>query len=242
MSKGQDTSVAGAASFRKRTLRLDMLISDLNGLRPIARNLWRVYGRKTIDPALRERIMVGVAEVNECRFCSFAHHEWAIAAGADAEALPRKGGERDAASDAREAIAIGWAQMFAQANLGPVPEAVDRRLRLTFTPAECHDIEVVVRAMRLLNLTANTVDALAARLRGAQIPQGRAVDELLIAMFAIPALALAVLLMAGAQRRSPLAVWTALRAFSSGMEQRLAGRSPAQADVRRPAQQVMNER
>ena len=112
MSEGRDTSVPGAASFRKRTLRLDMLVSAVKGLRPIGRNLWRVYGRKTIDPAFCERIMVAVAEVNECRFCSFAHHEWAIAAGADAEALPHERRETGAANDAREAIAMGWRKVF----------------------------------------------------------------------------------------------------------------------------------
>ena len=113
-----------------------------------------------------------------------------------------------------------------------MPEAVDQQFRLTFTESESHDIEVGVRAMWVLNLTANTVDALAARLRGAQVPQGRVVDELLIAVFAIPILGFATLAMAVAQRRGPLGVWTSLREFSGDMERRLAGDPPTQDEVR----------
>ena len=193
-----DTPAGSARGFRKRTMRLDTLIRDVKGLSPVAPNLWRVWGRRTIDPALRERIMVAVAEVNECRFCSYAHHAWAVAAGADTP------------GDAREAIAVGWAQLFAAADLGPVPDDVDREFRLTFGESERLDIEVVVRAMRLANLTANTADCVLARVQGAHVPDGKVAEELLVSAFAIPALALGIGITAAVQRRSPLAVWQSL--------------------------------
>lgn len=220
---------AGPKVFRKRTMRLETLVSDLRGLRPIAPNVFRAYGRKTIDPAFRERIMVAVAEVNKCRYCSYTHHEWAVLAGVDAGTLPADGGQADPGLDARGEIAIAWAQMKAQADLGPVPEPLESQFRAAFTASECHDIEVTVRAMRLMNLSGNTVDALMARRRGMRAPGGRLADELAVAAVLIPTLGLGVLIGAIVKRRSPIAVWTSFQAFSSEMEDRLAEPVPARA-------------
>ena len=48
---------------------------------PDLKAIW-IGGR--LEPAFREEIMVAVAAANNCRQCSFAHREWALAEGLSA--------------------------------------------------------------------------------------------------------------------------------------------------------------
>ena len=124
--------------------------------------------------------MLAVAQANACRWCTLAHRRWALAEGVtDAElaALEDHDPER---FDRRTWAAIAWADARARADLGPVPVEFERELGRYYSPPERDDLDLVTIAMTIANRSANTFDALLARLRGRPVPTSRLLDELLI--------------------------------------------------------------
>lgn len=224
----RSTTTPSGVVFRKRVYDLAGLTRDLRGLRPIGRNVWAVYGRRRIDPAFRERLMVAVAEVNSCRYCSYAHHEWALVAGVDPAELDPAGGLHGHAQDPREAVAVAYVQTRAEAEFAPASPGVEARLAEVFTAPERRDIETTARIMRIFNLAANTVDALHARRRGERV-DGPLLQQLLIGTIAFPIIAVAVAGLAIAKGVSPAQGWRDLDDFSVAFNDRgtpVAGDTP----------------
>ncbi len=125
--------------------------------------------------------MLAVAQANACRLCTLAHRRWALAEGVtDAElaALENQDPER---FDRRTWAAIAWADARARASLGPVPAEFEDELARYYSAAERDDLDLVTTVMAVANRSANTFDALLARLRGHPVAGSRLLDELLIA-------------------------------------------------------------
>ena len=140
-----------------------------------------IWGGRRLDPKLREEVMLAVAQANACRLCTLAHRRWALAEGVtDAElaALENQEPER---FGRRTWAAIAWADARARASLGPVPAEFEDELARYYSAAERDDLDLVTTVMTVANRSANTFDALLARLRGRPVPGSRLLDELLIA-------------------------------------------------------------
>jgi AhpD family alkylhydroperoxidase len=152
-----------------------------------------IWGTRRLDPRLREEVMLAVAQANACRLCTLAHRRWALAEGVtDAElaALENQDPER---FDRRTWAAIAWADARARASLGPVPAEFEDELTHYYSAAERDDLDLVTTVMTVANRSANTFDALLARLRGRPVPGSRLLDELLIS----PGVALSIPPVAG---------------------------------------------
>jgi hypothetical protein len=89
-------------------------------------------------------------------------------------------GQRPEGFDRRAWTAIAWAQARAQADLGPVPDELERELARHYDAAQRADLDLVTTAMTAANRSANTFDALLARLRGRPVPGSRLLDEVAI--------------------------------------------------------------
>jgi AhpD family alkylhydroperoxidase len=157
----------GSASmerFKKRTYRsLREFMSDLSFIFKNRKRVRALFRGETISPAFRERMMLAVTRVNECRYCARFHAKAALAEGVSREEVEAilEGAFRDCPSDQLTGVlyAEHWAEMSG------VPDAeVCGKLTAVYGQDTANDIDVVLRVVLTGNLTGNTVDYLLYRI------------------------------------------------------------------------------
>ncbi|QDU28981.1 Carboxymuconolactone decarboxylase family protein [Anatilimnocola aggregata] len=152
-----------------------------------------VFSPKT-SKALREKVMLGVTAINDCRFCAWGHSHWAASQGVSLEEVNQILSNQDnslAASDPAEAAAILFGQHYAEQLDEIDPESV-KNLHNYFSSAQVREIVGYVYFITFTNLSGNTVDALLDRVRGRGRPitffEGVAGAALAPILFALVAL------------------------------------------------------
>ncbi len=151
----------------KRTLTPDNLVRTLSRF---IRSGWVLTGaliRPKTSPALREKVVLGVTSVNDCRYCKWGHTHWAMAHGVSLDEVNQiLGHETEAlkALDPAEAAAILFAQHYAEHHDQIDPESIEN-LRKYYSNAQIDEIIAYIRAITLGNLAGNTVDAFLGRFR-----------------------------------------------------------------------------
>ena len=112
--------------------------------------------------ALREKVMLGVISINNCRMCEWGHTHWAMSKGVPLEEVNQILGhdiESLHAGNPAEAAAILFARHYAE-NLDRIaPESLSN-LRQYYSEAQVAEILAYARAITLGSLTGNTADAL----------------------------------------------------------------------------------
>jgi len=200
------------AQFRKKIYRLDGLARDLAWLAAHSPEVAGIAAGRTVTPAWRERIMLAVARVNECRYCVYAHTDAARHAGLSDDAIdgPPVGGD--------EALAVEYASALAADGFGPVDPALEAAVVAALGEHGRRRVEVTARYMTVANLTGNTVDALLARFSGEPAPDSRLFDEAVIgAVWSLGAAISAWNIWRG-RGGSPLDVLNDFRSFSRGYD------------------------
>jgi len=128
--------------------------------------------RPKTSKAVREKVMLGVTAINDCRYCAWGHSHWAAAQGIPLEEvneiLSSQVGSLEA-SDPAEAAAILFGQHYAEQLDEIEPESV-QNLRNFFSEAQVQEILGHVFLMTFTNLSGNTVDVLLERIRGTGRP------------------------------------------------------------------------
>ena len=117
-----------------------------------------------ISPAFRERLMLAVTAVNECRYCSYYHARQALQAGVpEAEMRTLLAGDLPADIPEDECAGLLYAQHWAETDGNPDSQA---RLRVVQTYGEprAQAIEAVLHMIRIGNLLGNSADYWLARL------------------------------------------------------------------------------
>jgi AhpD family alkylhydroperoxidase len=150
---------------RRRYHRLSELVRDLRELSRHRRQIRVLMSGEVIDEVFRERLMLAVTEVNDCRYCSFAHARRALDAGLsqeDVEAL-LMGDLGDCPPD--QATAVLYAQHWAEADAQPDP-GVRQRVIDTYGETRVEYIELAMRMIRVGNLTGNAWDYILYRISG----------------------------------------------------------------------------
>lgn len=138
------------------------LLADASAVVRSAPRLYAIYARKRLDPALRERIMIAVSRANSCSACTRFHERIAARHGAAGAApSPRSGGEGSTAD-----LAVAYAAARAEAAPAPPDPRMEVALRERLGAQELRDIDAIVRAMTLANLSLNTLALLRRRLPG----------------------------------------------------------------------------
>ena len=189
------------------------------------REIYAIWGRDRVDPAFREELMVAVARVNSCRFCSYMHREWALRVGLPEDELAALEGLDADSFDARRWAAIAYVQAFAGSDLRTVPEPIDTHFQALYDAREQHDIAMIARVMTWANRAANTIDSLLARRRGEPLPNRRARDDYIVGGFGLLALIIPACVVAGWRRTTPLGVMRDFTSFSESFLERNAASS-----------------
>lgn len=214
----RDGEVAGGAVFRKKTYRLGELARDVWALAPRVPDIVAVWVGGRMKPALREEVMVAVARVNACRYCSYVHREWALHAGAAPEELERiERGDLRGVAHARW-LAVDYARARAVVDFAPGPAVLEAWVADVYGAVGGRDIETVARVMTVANRVGNTFDALLSRLHGQPAPGGRIPDELVCALLFLCAAPWVVAGAAVARRKSPLKILHEFKEFSREFE------------------------
>jgi AhpD family alkylhydroperoxidase len=112
-----------------------------------------------ISTAFRERLMLAVTAVEGCRYCSYFHARQALKSGVSNEEISQLlSGDVDNCPE-EEAVAVLYAQHWAESDAHPDPEAV-RKLEQTYGSEKSEAIHLMLHMIRLGNLLGNTWDYL----------------------------------------------------------------------------------
>ena len=152
----------------KRTLTPSNTLKTVANLAISFPVIIRSIFRPKTSKALREKVMLGVTAINDCRYCAWGHSHWATSQGIPLDEVNQILGSQDGslkASDPAEAAAILFGQHYAE-HLDEIdPESV-KNLRNHFSQAAVREIVGYVFFITFTNLSGNTVDVLLDRLRG----------------------------------------------------------------------------
>jgi AhpD family alkylhydroperoxidase len=146
--------------FSKRTYKNPKeLFSDL--LFPIrnGRRLKRAKKQGLITEAFQERLMLAVTAVYGCRYCSYFHAKHALKSGISSKEISRLLSGDVANCPEEEAVAVIYAQHWAESDAHPDHEAY-RKLRQTYGAKKTEAINLTLRMIRLGNLLGNSWDYL----------------------------------------------------------------------------------
>jgi len=117
-----------------------------------------VTGRGALDAKLREKVMLVVTSVNDCRYCAFFHTLLALKEGHSyGEVRELLAGEiEDVNEEEREALL--YAQHWAARRGDPDPEARQRLVEV-YGEEKTLALEGAIRAIMFGNYVGNTFDA-----------------------------------------------------------------------------------
>jgi len=129
-----------------------------------------------ISPAFRERLMLSVTAVNNCRLCSYVHSKQALLSGLSREETERllKGVIENCPE--KETTALFYAQHWADTDANPNPKARHKLVEI-YGKDTVEVIELVLRVIRMGNLVGNTWDYFLHRLSfGRWTPEEKAIN------------------------------------------------------------------
>jgi AhpD family alkylhydroperoxidase len=181
----------GRGRFNQRFYTPRAFLGDLaNAIRHLPDLRAAARGRR-VSRSFAEKIMMVVTQVNGCRYCSYFHTRLALSSGVSDLEIERLLALEIGAFPVEEAVALAFAQHFAESKGRPDPEA-ERRFREYYGPDMARDILSYIRMITVGNLAGNTVDAFLSRLRGRPAEGSSAAGEfllfLLFAPFTLPLL------------------------------------------------------
>ncbi len=116
-----------------------------------------------ISPAFRERLMLAVTSVNDCRYCSYYHTKLALQEGISAEDAAKLLAGSMENCPPEEAAALLYAQHWAESDGNPDSEAV-RRMIEKYGEKNLHDMDIILHMIRMGNYSGNAVDMIRARM------------------------------------------------------------------------------
>ncbi len=138
-----------------------------------------------------ERIMLAVTEVNGCEVCSYAHTKMALEKGMSAKEIgDLLSGNADSVPE-DEAIAIFFAQHYADSRGNPTEESW-QRLTAQYGDAAAKGILGAARIMTAANIHGIALSAMARRLKGDPVSKTGLIYEVSIILSIIPYLPAAV--------------------------------------------------
>ena len=140
------------ASFTKRTYTsFGQFWKDLCALRSAGKNM------RGISPAFRERLILAVTAVNQCRYCAFVHTRAALKSGVSKEEVTGLfSGVFENIPEA-ERVAVLYAQHWAETKGNPEADAV-ARLDEAYPPETVAAINATITLINFNNLCGNTFD------------------------------------------------------------------------------------
>ena len=200
MLRGKSMGTFGG--YRKRTITTRQFIGSMWSLVGDVPTIYRIWGKHELDPGFREELMLAVAKVNDCRYCSWGHQEWAKVAGIPDEDLARIEQVDPQGFDRSKWVAISYVRDYVAAEFGNVSPELLQEMREDYTAHQIKEIELVARIMDLGNRSANTWDAMLSRLRGNPAADSHILDEVMLSIVAMTTAPVVVAYLAYASKRS----------------------------------------
>jgi AhpD family alkylhydroperoxidase len=153
-----------AGKFSKRTYRSPKeLFDDLCFPVRNRKRLKEARNKGLLSPAFQERLMLAVTAVEGCRYCSYFHARLALKARISQEEIGRLlSGDVDGCPE-EEALAMLYAQHWAESGAHPDPDAV-QKLQEVYGSEKVEAIHLMLRMIRLGNLLGNSWDYLLYRI------------------------------------------------------------------------------
>jgi AhpD family alkylhydroperoxidase len=112
-----------------------------------------------VSRAFAEKVMLAVTAVNGCRYCAYGHSHWALEAGVEPGEVKRLLASDLGEFPEEEAVALAFAQHWAETAGAPDPEA-ERRFRDYYGDRVSDDILNWMHMIQMGNLLGNTFDAI----------------------------------------------------------------------------------
>jgi len=145
--------------FRKRTYGgVGEAVSDLAFVVRRLKSATSLTVGRGLNTAFRERLMLVVTGVNECRYCTFLHSTVARGSGIAGEQVKQLLAGKVEAAPADEVPALRYALEWAEAD-GHPPLDAWHELASIYGPDKARLIELSLRMIRIGNLTGNTLDS-----------------------------------------------------------------------------------
>jgi AhpD family alkylhydroperoxidase len=151
--------VLEVVKYYKRTYRNPReFLSDMIFLLKKSGRIRDLMRKRMLSGAFRERLMLAVISVYGCRYCSWVHAREALKNGVNQTEIVRLlQGSVDSCPE-EEAVAVLYAQHWADSDTKPDHEAISRLVK-TYGLEKAETIDLVLRMIRVGNLTGNTWDA-----------------------------------------------------------------------------------
>lgn len=153
------------ASFSKRIYTIPLFIKDINNLSKNITHMREAKHSNLISRSFAEKIMLVVTGVNGCRYCSYGHSKAALAAGIPENDLKKLLAGEIGDFPENEAVALTFAQHYAESHCEPDPIAYQRLLDY-YGEETTQAIIAYLRMITFGNLYGNTFDALISRFSG----------------------------------------------------------------------------
>jgi AhpD family alkylhydroperoxidase len=116
-----------------------------------------------VSRAFAEKVMLAVTQVTGCRYCAYGHTRMALKEGVAPEEIERIMAAELGDFPEEEAVALAFAQHWAETAGKTDPEA-ERRFLEYYGPVVSSDILNWMRMIHMGNLMGNTLDAVLYRL------------------------------------------------------------------------------
>ncbi len=168
----------------KRTYTPKTLMVDIAWMLNHVDDMRSAHRADRVDKAFAERIMLAVTNVNGCRYCDYFHARQALAAGIDETELQQMYAGEFGHLPEGQAVAIAFAQHFAEQQGKPDPIA-RQRLQSFYGPDTARDIMAYIRMITMGNLLGNAADALLFRVQGKPMQGSKFIDELAVALLTV---------------------------------------------------------
>ena len=110
-----------------------------------------------VSAQFRERLMMAVTAVNQCRYCAAFHTHESMRVGLPQNEIRALLAGELALAPEEELPALLFAQHYAERNGRPDP-VTRQSLQTTYGPARAEAIETVLRLIRMGNLLGNSTD------------------------------------------------------------------------------------
>ena len=227
--------------FSKKTITALDFVGAVASFAAKASTLDKIWIKREIDPGLREMIMLAVARFNDAKYCSWAHHEWALIEGVPERQLHHVVRMDRGGLDPKTWLALTFARELVAAGFGPVSKELMQKVRATYTSEEIEDLAFVAKIIDLLNVSSNTFDAFVSRLNGKPSPSGRIIDEAFMSAAFCSLLPVFLVFFSRSSNRSIDEVFRRMITYTKRMDEeyrnaesgiRPAARTPARASTR----------
>ena len=145
----------------------------------------RNASNRRVEQALREKLMVAVSGVLECKYCTWLHSEMALTHGVDEAEIQKLLSSELGDFPEDESVALAFAQHYSESG-GKPNEGAKARFFNYYGAKKAKDILSYIQIIYFGNLSGNTVDAFLSRLKGQVVEDSNLFTEVVIFMIVGP--------------------------------------------------------